>query len=547
MSFAQTLSTTSVPSALYSTVNSLVGLDEMLYCSGAHSFWGGQMHCTVQFAMAEMRQQYSTGGVSFGNTATFRIPRAGDQVYWVYAVVQLPGIQGISAEDLALGTGGSLTAAFPSWEAAGGPYGIQERGCEDIVVDQDDGITRYIVAGGDRTNADEYLLKYGIGAQARDFLFQYAPSLPTVSGSGDAQLTPEQAVYESLFNTASSANFLPTGLQHWAAWTNAVGFRLIEFVKFKIGTQTIVEFDFDYMFAHEELAGRPGKRLEEMVGKRSGSVPNEVMDELIVDSLATRYLYVPLPFWFTKAPSHTLSMLHLTLATAEVEIRFAQLSNLIVRKDANTIVQRVGQGGQGRALAENDLSVVLSTTHIWLPQEERNRLQATGTEKIQIIQQVQKFEQQATSISNSLRLDFNMPTLELVFFVRRRCRERINDWFNYSGIAGLDTVDNVKLTVNNNVYINSTEGTYFRLVKPFQQHRLIPKAHIYCIPFALFPDEMLISGSLNFSRYDSIILDLQLQRQSVGAGTGNDGVIHVYGPNFNTLLYRSGGATVVFS
>jgi hypothetical protein len=545
MSFAQTLSTTSVPSALYSTVNSLVGLDEMLYCSGAHSFWGGQMHCTVQFAMAEMRQQYSTGGVSFGNTATFRIPRAGDQVYWVYAVVQLPGIQGVSSE--AIGSQGGITAAFPEWEGPSGPYGIAERGCEDIKVGED-GVTRLIVASGDQTNANDYLLSYGIGTQARDFLFQYDPSLPTVdAASGDAFLSPEQAVYQSLFQSSTSAQFLPTGLDHWAAWTNAVGFRLVEFVKFKIGTQTIVEFDFDYMFAHEELAGRPGKRLEEMIGKRSGSVPNEVMDELIVDSLAQRYLYVPLPFWFTKAPSHTLSMLHLTLATAEIEIRFAQIQNLVIRKNASTLVQRVAASGAGKALTDNDLSVVLSTTHIWLPQEERNRLMATGTEKIQIIQQVQKFEQQATSTSNSLRLDFNMPTLELIFFVRRRCRERINDWFNYSGIAGLDTVDRVKLTVNNNVYINETEGAYFRLVKPFQQHRLIPKAHIYCIPFALFPDEMLISGSLNFSRYDSIILDLHLQKQSVGAGNGNDGVIHVYGPNFNTLLYRSGGATLVFS
>jgi hypothetical protein len=134
MSFAQTLSTSSVPSAVYSTVNSLVGLDEMLYCSGAHSFWGGQMHCTVQFAMAEMRQQYSTGGVSFGNTATFRIPRAGDQVYWLYAVVQLPGIQGICAESTGLGSSGGLNSRFPAWEGPNGPYGIAERGCEDIVV-----------------------------------------------------------------------------------------------------------------------------------------------------------------------------------------------------------------------------------------------------------------------------------------------------------------------------------------------------------------------------------------------------------------------------
>jgi hypothetical protein len=544
MSFAQTITTTSVPPALYATVNSLVGLDDMLYCSGAHSFWGGQMHCTVQFAMAEMRQQYSTGGVSFGSTATFKIPRAGDQVYWVYAVIQLPGIQGVDASGN-LGSTGGILARFPAWQP---PYSINERGCRDLTIDGQEEAT----AGLRRIRgvpAEDYLEDYGVGTQARDFLFQYSPATQeeaaALGGFADEGLLPGQGSYQSLAQFAP--DFLPTGLEYWAAWTNAVGFRLIEKVKFKIGTQTIVEFDYDYMFASEELAGRPGKRLEEMIGKRSGSVPNEVMDELIVDSLATRYLYVPLPFWFTKAPSHTLSMLHLTLATAEVEIRFAQLASLVIRKNDSTAVQRVGQGGAARALQDSDLQCALSTTHIWLPQEERKRLQATGLEKIQIIQQVQKFEQQATQRQNQLRLDFNMPTLELMFFVRRRCRESINDWFNYSGVAGLDTIDLVKLTVNNNLYVNQTEGTYFRLVKPFQQHRLIPKAHIYCIPFALFPDEMLISGSLNLSRYDSIILDLTLQNRAVSAEPDDYGTIMVYGPNWNTLLYREGGATLVFS
>jgi hypothetical protein len=536
--YAQTVSTTSVPPALYATVNSLVGLDDMLYCAGAHSFWGGQMHCTVQFAMAEMRQQYSSGGVSFGNTATFKLPRAGDQVYWLYAVFQLPGIQGVDASSNASFSTGGIRSTFPVWDGSSNPFqiGIAERGCIDI----SDNLIR-----GEA--ADSYLNEIGVGSQAKNFLFQYgnfgdAFGSALTNSDGDEGLLPGQAIYQGV-QASFTDDYLPTGLEYWAAWTNAVGFRLCEFTKFKIGTQTIVEFDYNYLFANEELAGRPGKRLEEMVGKRVGTVPNEVMDELIVDSLASRYLYVPLPFWFTKAPSHTLSMLHLTLATAEVEIRFAQLTSLIIRKNAATGVQRIGQNG--RAISDSDLVCVLSTSHVWLPQEERKRLQATGLEKIQIIQQVQHFVQEATQTANSLRLDFNMPTLELIFFMRRRCRDTINDWFNYSGVAGLDPIDLVRLTTNNNLYVNPTEGTYFRLVKPYQQHRLIPKAHIYCIPFALFPDEMLISGSLNLSRYDSILLDLVLQRKVVSPD--EPGTLYVYGPNWNTLLYREGGATLVFS
>ena len=47
----------------------------------------------------------------------------------------------------------------------------------------------------------------------------------------------------------------------------------------------------DFLFMWEELSGKSGRRLMEMIGKRHSR------STLICDSRQRRTLYVPLPFW----------------------------------------------------------------------------------------------------------------------------------------------------------------------------------------------------------------------------------------------------------
>lgn len=500
--------TSTVPPALYSTVNTLVGLDEMLYCENTHSFFGGEMHCTVPFGQAEFRTQASTGQVAFGRTATYKIPKVGDQVYWCYAVLHLPGIKGASGGD---SSGCSSYAVYNA------------DGCADFVAGESPTIAGKAAAG--------FLCSYGIPTGGAGWFFSDA--------GVDEDMLPAEAEY--IAGKADSGRDLPSEQTYWAMYVNGVGHRTIRAARFKIGSQKIAEVWYDYLFAREELAGKPGKRLEEMVGYRVGELSGEVVDNLIVDSMQSRYLYVPLPFWFTKAPAHTLSLLHCSLAPCEVEMDFEVLSKLIVRNTSSTAVQR----WDGVALRDDDLNCVLATVHIFLPEAERDRLMVHGNEKIQIIQQVLRTDDQITNVTHSVRLQFNLPTTELIFMVRRKCHADANDWFNYSGLGGMDVIDTMSLTVNNTVIENAHEGSYYRLVQPYQFHRLVPRAHVYCKSFALFPEEMLISGSLNFARYENAYMNLKLQADSVSSDA--PGEYMCFAPAWNVLLYKGGGATVSFS
>ena len=121
--------------------------------------------------------------------------------------------------------------------------------------------------------------------------------------------------------------------------------------------------------------------------------------------------------------------------------------------------------------------------------------------------------------SARIPLGFAHPVIELIWAVRRRCQERHNNWFNYSGILGYEPLLACEIDFNSTARQAKREAAYFRLVQPYQFHTLIPESCIYCYSFALYPEEAQPSGSANFSRLESvtIILDLQdgLQHEDV--------------------------------
>ena len=516
------MSTSSVPPALFTTINDLRGMDEVIYCEKTHSFFGGEMHCTVPFAMSEFRIQPSIGQSAFGRTATYRIPKTGDLVHWTYAVIVLPGLKGKE------GTGGDICSQVPTYDSGCADY--VRRDGQDYIADQ---------------KASQFLCNYGINGEKAKWFFDQGTDEAAQAGPTAqwGRRTADQAAPDAGVPLTDESTFfkLPSNMRHWGAYINGVGQRIIREARFRIGSQSVAELRSDFLFAREELAGRPGKRLDEMVGRRVGDLAGDVLDHLILDSLQTRFLYVPLPFFWTRAPAHALSLIHLALAPLEVEIKFASLGEILIRSNENTVIHKWND----TPLRDEDLNCVLSTTHIYLPESERERMTTHGNEKMQIIQQVQYFESQLTQTTNSVDLGFNLPTLELMFVVRRQCHEQVNDWFNYSGIGGLDIVESMGLRVNSTPLVNPHEGAYYRLVQPYQFHRLLPRAHIYTHSFALFPEEMLISGSLNFSRFEHATMQLNLQHGSVSGD--EPGYLLVMAPCWNVLLMQGGGGTVTFA
>ena len=101
--------------------------------------------------------------------------------------------------------------------------------------------------------------------------------------------------------------------------------------------------------------------------------------------------------------------------------------------------------------------------------------------------------------------------------------------------AGRNPVVRAKLQLNGHDRFQERLGSYFNLVQPYQHHTNVPATGINVYSFALEPEKHQPSGTCNFSRIDSAVLQLQLTQKCARGSK-----IRVYAINYNVLRIMSG-------
>jgi len=414
----------------------------------------------------EMIEQNFASQVAFGSDVQVILNRTGDLIFFQYIVFDLPGITCCLPTTSVCGIGGSV---FP---------------CCDPCDPCGDGPPPECVCPGPVISSVQ---------PADDDLIDLA--------NGD------------VIDTC-------TGLDRpWAHYTNAIGQFLITKASFVVGGNVIDTVYSDFLFMWEELTGRAGARLMEMIGKRFTRA------QLVADSKHDRRLYVPLPWWFTFNSGQAFPLVSVQFHGVQVHVKFAYLRDCIQVSDCDCLVVKCRDC---QPITANDLNARVETMYVYLDVEERDRF-ATGSFE-QLIIQRQQFSTCTQGCQVRIQLNFNHPMNELIYMVRRKHQEQCNNWFNYSGKWGFDPIKYTRINLNNLCW-NAREGRYFRLVFPWQFHTNIPDSFTYCLVWALHPEESQPSGSVNFSRIDNVELILDIQ----DALTDEPITVTVFGVNRNVL------------
>lgn len=459
------LGTTCIGATAGGTLTELIALgasDRYLTQYASITFWRFRYNKHTNFAMEAIEQPFNTN-VAFGQDVQVTLNRTGDLIYFMYVLIDLPGIKAVKPTAGVCGIG---SAQFP---------------CCDPCDPCGDGPPPECVC------------------------------CPSAS-------SPQE---EDLLDFEFSDIDTCTGLDRpWAHWTNAIGQFLVKRACLVIGGQVIDTLFSDYLFMWEELTGKPGKRLTEMIGKR------HTRAQLVADSLEARRLYVPLPFFFTKTSGNALPLVSLQFHGVQIHICFDELSRSIQVSDCDVLVVKCKDC---QPIGHHDLHARLDTTYVYLDIQERDRF-ATGSFE-QLIDQVQCFVLTTKSCQVRMTLNFNHPIIELIWAVRRRCQAVCNNWCNYSGKWGRDPIKFVHLRLNNLPRFTGREARYFRLVQPWQWHTNIPDSFVYMYSFALHPEEAQPSGSANFSRIDNVELIMDLQDELAD----EEVTIIVFGRNWNVF------------
>ena len=307
----------------------------------------------------------------------------------------------------------------------------------------------------------------------------------------------------------------PTGASFAAG--SYTGLNLINYVELEIGGQRIDKQYGDWMFIWNELSLPAGKRTgyKTMVGG----------DEITTGGST---LYIPLEFWFCRNPGLALPLIALQYHEVKVNLQFETLAQL---QKTNSSVSAV-------ALS----STALWVDYIFLDTDERRRFAQLSHEYL--IEQLQfTGEETVTTGANKLKLNFNHPVKELVWVL-----QETDAYFgNYTVTSGsvTRTAANLcsvaKLQLNGHDRFTERAGTYFDRVQPYQHHENIPESTrgINVYSFALKPEEHQPSGTLNFSRIDSAVLNVTAAADATKA--------RVYATNYTVLRVMSGMGGLSFS
>jgi hypothetical protein len=149
-------------------------------------------------------------------------------------------------------------------------------------------------------------------------------------------------------------------------------------------------------------------------------------------------------------------------------------------------------------------------------------------------------------------VEFNHPIREFVFVLQRNIMESYHEWFNYSTLPiqqvgrRTDILSSAILQLDGQDRFQERDAGYFRLVQPWQRHTVIPNEDfIYLYSFALRPEDLQPTGSMNASRIDSIVWQLTTNQTSVP--TRGNCATRIYATNHNVLRVVDGFGGLLFT
>ena len=334
------------------------------------------------------------------------------------------------------------------------------------------------------------------------------------------------------------------------SYTNAIGHALIQEISIDIGEQEIDKQTGEWMEMWSNYVITADKRdgWNSMIGKTNGASQGNSPSNS-VNLFGPISLYVPLRFWFCKNPGLALPLIALQYHPVRLNITLRPLQGVFV-------MDRPGAVPCDTTVKPASItSFNMYGDFIHLDIEERRRFVANSHEYL--IEQVQyttnlSIDKGASSVQ--LPMEFNHPIRELFWVIHRDAAANAHQWFNYTNLSIGETSTQVGyqnlittaiLKIDGFDRFDIRNANYFRLVQPYQYHTVIPMDdYVYSYSFCFRPEDVQPSGSMNASRIDSIVLQLELNTTvSPARGPAN---ARIYSLNHNVLRVTNGFGGILF-
>ncbi len=339
-----------------------------------------------------------------------------------------------------------------------------------------------------------------------------------------------------------------------------IGHAMIESLTLEIGAVTHLQVPGEWLHVWDTMSKPYSHRSKEFSGRTGdGGGIQMALRGMPHDP---QRLYIELPFWFNDfCNAVPLVALHLSDIKFKVKLRRkSELYKMVSGYSFGTAPLSTAGTNPNAASDANMLqieNIKAIGEYIFLPDSIRNTL--ATIEHYQLIRQVQVSEHSIPNNTNQINVscDFNHMVSELVWFGRRQdFSDNSGDahylqYFNFSGeekgdqygtVSG-DFFQTASITLNSNERVMAMDPRYYRLVHPYNvSHTNIFKEFVYCYSFALEPERLNPSGTLNASRIENMNIILRFTNP---LAFNYD--FWVFALNYNVVRISSGVSSLSFS
>jgi hypothetical protein len=334
-------------------------------------------------------------------------------------------------------------------------------------------------------------------------------------------------------------------------YTHNIGHAIIKEISVQIGEQEIDRQTGEWMEISSRLRTSLDHRdaFDAMVsGTSVGDTSIYRVPTAITDWVS---LMVPLQFWFCNNPGLALPLVALQYHPVRINIKLRPLSELALI-GINDIDECTRTSNVTTSPAGVLPTFTLWADYIHLDVEERRRfVDNTHEYLIEQVQYTPITPVPRNTLNATIPIDFNHPVKELLWVVQKNlCRLR-NEHFNWSNKSIFDGItsrpgDNLStavLMLDGKERFDKRDAPYFRLVQPYEHHSRVDLDYlIYCYSFALRPEDIQPSGSVNMTLMNTVNLNLELANSIQEDGMS----VTVYGTNMNVLRIVTGLGGLLF-
>jgi len=288
-------------------------------------------------------------------------------------------------------------------------------------------------------------------------------------------------------------------------------------------------------------------------------------------SIASKRIFIPLDFWFTKNASLALPLVALQYSTPTIRVRLRAVEDLYQVWDTGlamyvspakyntdhppaagaspiSLSKFTKYGGGGPSTI--DLNGYVECNYVFLDTAERTFVATTGADYL--VERVTKIEETGISTPYTSTLTLNNPVKELIWIYRRSDAKQYNDWGNFTTAqpenSALSPLLEANMIWNGLSRLDEKPGEYFNLLQPTQHHTSVPRSGIYSYSFALYPEKTQPSGTFNASVINTVQLVSKLNPYAESLGnTTSEYDLTVYALQYNVFRVMAGNGGMVFA